>query len=190
MLFKQIMLNFVAESTQKRKMNFLFISYLLNGDLNGLKLWLAAVGIMALLPILASVFDLYTGIRKSKVVGNFKTTSYGLKKTRDKDLVYLLFYLLFAMVDSCLSFILPFPLFCIFCAVAEVAIEAWSVHENLFVIKKDVHDPIEIMKAISSTYGINDPEKIEAVFEKIRESKDVGEYPKVRKRGARKGAAQ
>lgn len=168
----------------------MFISYLLQQDLWGLKMWLAAVGIMSLLPIVASIFDLVTGIKKSKAVGNFKTTSYGLKKTRDKDFIYLLFYLLFAMIDSCLSFMLPFPLLCIFCAIAEVGIEAWSVHENLAIIKKDFHDPIEIMKAVSTTYGINDPEKIEAVFEKIRESKDVGEYPKVRKRGARKGAAQ
>ena len=113
-----------------------------------------------------------------------------MKKTRDKYFIYLLFYLLFAMIDSCLSFMVPFPLLCVFCAIAEVGIEAWSVHENLAIIKKDFHDPIEIMKAVSTTYGINDPEKIEAVFEKIRESKDVGEYPKVRKRGARKGAAQ
>ena len=65
----------------------MFISYLLQQDLWGLKMWLAAVGIMSLLPIVASIFDLITGIKKSKAVGNFKTTSYGLKKTRDKDFI-------------------------------------------------------------------------------------------------------
>lgn len=153
-------------------MKLLFISYLLSGDIQGLKMWMAAVGIMAVLPIFASIGDLMTGIRKSKVIGNFKTTSYGLKKTRDKDMIYLLFYVLFGMIDGCLSFILPFPLLCIFCAVAEVAIEAWSIHENVAVIKKDFHDPIEIMKAISSTYGVNDPEKLAVIFEKIKEEKN------------------
>ena len=150
----------------------LFITYLLNGDTHGLQMWLAAVGIMALLPVIASLFDLRTGIKKSKIVGNFKTTSYGLKKTRDKDLVYLLFYLMFAMIDCCLSFIVDFPLLCVFCSIAEVAIEAWSIHENIAVINKDMHDPIDIMKAISCTYGINDPDKLAIIFDKIQKSKE------------------
>ena len=151
--------------------NLLFISYLLNDDVHGLKMWLAAVGIMALLPIVASLLDLKTGIKKSKIVGNFKTTSYGLKKTRDKDLAYLLFYMMFAMIDSCLSFIVEWPLLCVFCAIAEVAIEAWSVHENMAVIRKDFHDPIDLMKAISSTYGVSDPEKMAEVFREIKKTK-------------------
>lgn len=162
----------------------LFITYLLNGDTHGLQMWLAAVGIMALLPIIASLFDLRTGIKKSKIVGNFKTTSYGLKKTRDKDLVYLLFYLMFAMIDCCLSFIVEFPLLCVFCSIAEVAIEAWSIHENIAVINKDMHDPIDLMKAISCTYGINDPDKIAAIIGEIKKSKDDSPAPP--KEGRRK----
>lgn len=151
---------------------------MLNGDIWGLKMWLAAVGIMALLPIIASIFDLKTGIKKSKVLGNFKTTSYGLKKTRDKDFIYLLFYMMFAMIDSCLSFLLPFPLLCVFCSISEVAIEAWSVHENLQVVNKDFHDPIEIMKAISNTYGINDPDKLAEIFDRIKEERNASESAK------------
>lgn len=155
----------------------LFISFLLSGDTAAVGYWLAAVGIIALLVIVASVFDLRLGIKASKKVGQFKTTSFGLRKTVSKDKDYMTFYFFAVLIDSCLSFVLSFPAACVCVALAEILIEGVSVREKLAMLKKDVADPMAVAKAVATAYGINDAEKIAQVFKVItkqREAKDDG----------------
>ena len=154
----------------------LFISYLLNGDIPAVGYWLAAVGIIALLVIIASVFDLRLGIKASKKVGQFKTTSFGLRKTISKDKDYMTFYFFAVLIDSCLSFILEFPVACACIAVAEILIEGVSVREKLAILRNDATDPLAVAKAVATAYGISDAEKIANVLKavKAKEAKENG----------------
>lgn len=131
----------------------LFINYVFTENWHGLMVWFTVVGIMALLPIVASLFDLNYGIMKSKKMGTFKTTSSGLARTVSKDKSYLAFYFLASLIDACLSFFVSYPILCVVCAIAEVAIEMWSVHENFIAAKASGHDPLEVAAMIAKVYG-------------------------------------
>ena len=153
----------------------LFISYLLEGNIVGVQYWLAAIGIMAALVIIASGFDLHYGKLASKKKGIFKTTSYGLRKTVEKDKTYMSFYTFAVMIDCCLSFIVPFPVACVCVAVGEILIEGISVKEKMKQIGSDTQDPLEMAKAIATVYGITDAQKVlDAIseFQKKREVRD------------------
>ena len=131
----------------------LFINYIFTEDWHHLIIWFSVVGIMSLLPIIASIFDLRYGILKSKKMGTFKTTSSGLARTINKDKGYLAFYFLASLIDACLSFFISYPILCVICAIAEVAIEIWSVHENFMAAKASGHDPLEVAAMIAKVYG-------------------------------------
>jgi hypothetical protein len=131
----------------------LFINCIFNQDWHGLIMWFSVVAIMALMPIVASVFDLHYGILKSKKMGTFKTTSQGLKRTVDKDVTYLSFYFLITLIDGCLSFLIPFPILCVICAIAELLIEIWSIHENFAEARVKGHDPLDVAVMIAKVYG-------------------------------------
>lgn len=154
----------------------LFISHLLNGDIPAVGYWLAAVGVIALLVVVASVFDLRLGIKASKKVGQFKTTSFGLRKTIGKDKDYMTFYFFAVLIDSCLSFVLEIPVACVCVAVAEILIEGVSVREKLAMLKSGTTDPLAVAKAVATAYGISDAEKIAQVLKavKAKEVKDNG----------------
>lgn len=151
--------------------HMLFISYLLDGNITGVQYWLAAIGIMAMLIIVASGFDLHYGKQASKKKGIFKTTSYGLRKTVEKDKTYMSFYTFAVMIDSCLSFFVPFPVACICIAVGEIAIEGISVREKLKQINSDTHDPLEMAKAIATVYGITDAQKVLDAINSVQQKK-------------------
>jgi len=146
----------------------LFIKPLIEGDIESVKYWGLAIGIMALLVIMSSLVDLGWGIRASKACGAFKTTSYGLKKTVEKLVSYLSFFFLGVMIDACLGFFTPFPFACIVVAVAEILIETVSVYENRKRAKIGGEDPLNVIKAVAKTFGVTDAEKIREILEMIR----------------------
>lgn len=148
--------------------NLLFINHLLTGDIENLRWWALAIGIMAGLVILSSVIDLFYGIKASKAMGNFRTSSYGLRKTVEKDVSYMMFYLFGIMIDGCLSFFVEMPVCTILVAISEILIEGVSVLENRKRMKADEHDPLLVARAIIKTFGITDAKKIEDVLAYIK----------------------
>lgn len=154
--------------------NLLFISYMLEGDIPKVGYWLLAIGIMALLIVIASLFDLRYGIRASKRIGNFKTTSFGLRKTVAKDKDYLAIYFFAVMIDSCLSFFVPFPAACICVAVGVIIIEGLSVREKIKEIG-NASDPISIAKCVANTYGITDAAKLERIIKAVQKEREVAD---------------
>lgn len=147
---------------------FLFIKSLLEGDLENVKYWGFAIGVMALLVIIASLIDLRWGIKASKACGEFSTTSYGLRKTVVKDESYLMFFFLGVMIDACLGFFLPMPVASIVVAVSEILIESVSVFENRNRAMKGAQNPMNVVKAVVKTFGITDAEKISALIEAVK----------------------
>lgn len=146
----------------------LFVNHLVNGDLAMVNMWGIAVGVMALMVVLSSLIDLYFGIKASKSVGEYKTTSYGFRATVEKDVFYLLFYFMAVMIDACLSFFLTIPVASVLCALAEIGIEAVSVYENNNRCKEGRTNPVNVAKAIAKSYGIKDIHKIELLVNAIR----------------------
>lgn len=146
----------------------LFISHIINGDVESAKLWGLAIGLMAVMVLVASLMDLYFGIKASRAAGQFKTTSYGLRATAEKDVTYLMLYFLAAFIDACLSLWLTIPIACVLVAVGEIAIEGVSVWENRRRIKDGRADPLNVAKAMAKSLGIKDAHKIELLYETIR----------------------
>lgn len=153
--------------------NLLFINHLITGDFENLKWWMLAIAIMAMLVIISSVIDLYYGILASKAAGIFQTTSYGLRKTVDKDKGYLTFYAFGVLIDSCLSFFCAIPVSCAVVAIGEILIEGVSVMENRKRARiNDSSNPLDVAKAVIKTFGISDAQKIEEIITYIKDSKN------------------
>jgi hypothetical protein len=155
-------------------MNLLFISYLFSGDYHKMAIWLLVAAILAIIPNIASVIDLKTGINASKRLGIFKTTSFGLRQTISKDRDYLMYFFLLFLIDCCLSFFIDFPVLCILCAVAETIIEVISIRENLSKGQTNNHDPIALMQTIATAYGDDKAQRIfDIIKDKTNESKST-----------------
>ena len=155
-------------------MNLLFISYLFSGDFHKMAIWLLVAAILAIIPNVASIIDLKTGINASKRLGIFKTTSFGLRQTISKDRDYLMYFFLLFLIDCCLSFFIDFPVLCILCAVAETIIEVISIRENLSKGQTNNHDPIALMQTIATAYGDDKAQKIfDIIKDKTNESKST-----------------
>ena len=155
--------------------NLLFIHHIITGDFESLKWWALAIAIMALMVLVSSGIDLWYGVKASKAAGIFQTTSYGLRKTVDKDVGYMIFYLFAIMIDGCLSFFVPIPVFCIVAAAAEILIEGVSVYENRKRANVSGTDPVAVARAVIKTYGISDAQKIEEVIGYIKNQKSKTE---------------
>ena len=155
-------------------MNLLFISYLFSGDFHKMAIWLLVAAILAIIPNVASIIDLKTGINASKRLGIFKTTSFGLRQTISKDRDYLMYFFLLFLIDCCLSFFIDFPVLCILCAVAETIIEVISIRENLSKGQTNNHDPIALMQTIATAYGDDKAQRIfDIIKDKTNESKST-----------------
>ena len=146
----------------------LFINHIISGDVASLKWWALAIAIMAALVLVASVIDLVYGIKASKAAGIFQTSSYGLRKTIEKDVSYMMFFLFSIMIDGCLSFFVTLPVCSIVVAVSEIIVEAVSVMENRKRANIDSANPLDVARAIIKTFGISDAAKIEEVIDYIR----------------------
>jgi hypothetical protein len=155
-------------------MSLLFISYLFSGDFHKMAIWLLVAAILAIIPNVASIIDLKTGINASKRLGLFKTTSFGLRQTISKDRDYLMYFFLLFLIDCCLSFFIDFPVLCILCALAETIIEVISIRENLSKGQTNNHDPIALMQTIATAYGDDKAQKIfDIIKDKTNESKST-----------------
>ena len=155
----------------------IFISQLIHGDIQALKYWLLAIAIMGMMIVVATLIDLRYGRMASKVVGIFKTTSYGLRKTVFKNKDYLTFLMFAAIIDGCLSLFVELPFCSALVTIGVSLIEGLSVREKINAINKG-HDPIMAAKAIANAYGITDFHKIEDVIHEINKSKEAEENGK------------
>lgn len=166
----------------------LFIGSILSGDYGLLLIKVALTMLLWLLPILASVVDLVTGIKASKVSNNKrKLYSRGLRKTVDKDLGYLTLLVVFFLMDIATSYLVTLvdvvPLFAIFSvpvftlsvSISLCGIEIWSIKENIEVIReKDIIPNKTLDRAIEIVRVVGD-EKIGKVIDLLREEKSDGE---------------
>ncbi len=153
-------------------MTLLFISYIFTGNIHQLEMWFLVVGLMALIPNIASLFDLRTGINASKRLGNFQTTSFGLRKTIQKDKDYMIYFVLMMMIDACLSFFIDIPVLCIVCAIAETAIELYSVRENMQKGRTKEDAPADPLGKMQQLIGILGEDKAKQVFDVLAKNKD------------------
>ena len=150
----------------------LFIHHLITGDLENLKWWAISVGIMAAMVVLASAIDLFYGVKASKAAGIYQTSSYGLRKTVEKDVSYLLLMVFGVMIDGCLSFVVTFPAATAVIVVSEIIIEAMSVNENRKRARMGGTDPLDVARAVIKTFGISEAGKIEEVIKYINDKKE------------------
>ena len=129
----------------------LFISYLLTGETSKIAMWLLVSAVLAVIINVSSIFDLVTGIKASKRLGNFKTTSFGLRQTISKDRDYMMYYFLMFLIDCCLSFFVDFPVLCTLCAISEIIIEVISIRENMSLFQILGANVISVMKIFMIT---------------------------------------
>ena len=168
-------------------MNLLFIPSILSGDYKTFFIKLVIVFALWMIAIVASLVDLKTGIDASKRLGNFKTTSAGLRQTLKKDFQYftllpiaLLFDVVFSYLTT-LTDIIPFlglfrvPVFTILSVIIILAIEFISVKENLEKGKKQIISPELMNKALDIISELGD-EKVKAIADilKNKEEKKSG----------------
>lgn len=151
--------------------NLLFIQHLIQGDVIALRWWALTIGILAIMVLFSSVIDLVYGIKASKAAGIFQTTSYGIRKTVEKDVSYMMFFLFGIFIDGCLSFFLATPICCVIIAASEILIEGLSVRENMKRIGMSGKDPMDVARAIIKTFGISDAQKIDEVIKYLQGAK-------------------
>ena len=117
-------------------MTLLFITSLMEGNIDAFLTKVAVVVLMWLIVIAASMIDLITGIAARKRTGIQHTTSWGLRRTVSKDLQYLALLAMLLIIDiglSALSQQLPLfsmPLLSTLGVITISVVEAISVAEN------------------------------------------------------------
>ena len=109
--------------------NILFIQSLLSGEYHSLKFKSMIVIIMWLFVTLAMVIDLVSGYRKAKERGEART-SYGLRRTVTKAVLYYAL-LLFAFMFDCIgTFFYPLPYVTFLVTAFLIFIEGKSILEK------------------------------------------------------------
>lgn len=164
-------------------METLFIPSLLSQDYKSFFIKLIIVFALWLIAIIATLIDLKTGIDASKRLGNFRTTSSGLRQTLKKDFQYftlLIIALLFDVVFSYLttltdiiSFLGLFriPVFTIISVIIVLIIEFISVRENLDKGRKDIVPQELINKALEIISELGD-DKVKAISKILKPQKN------------------
>lgn len=107
----------------------LFIESLLTGDLDALRIKLGIVTIMWLLVALAIGIDLISGWHKAKLRGEART-SYGLRRTVTKSVLYYALMLFAFMFDCIGTFFYPQPYVTLLAAAFLILIECKSIIEK------------------------------------------------------------
>lgn len=160
-------------------MNLLFIPSLLAGDYRSFILKLMIVLGLWLIAIAATLVDLKTGIDASKRLGNFKTTSSGLRQTLRKDFQYFTLLIIAFLFDFVFSYLTTLtdivglfglfrvPLFTIISVIIVLVIECISVKENLEKGKKEIISPELVNKALDIIGELGD-EKVKAISEILK----------------------
>lgn len=138
----------------------LFIESFLTGDFETLRLKLAIIGIMWILVSLAMAIDLICGWRKAKERGEART-SYGLRQTVSKAVLYYALMLFAFMFDCIGTFFYPQPYVTLIAAAFLIFIECKSILEKAhdkdkWKINKSIEDlniilenKDDILKALS-----------------------------------------
>lgn len=153
----------------------LFIPALLSGNYDAFFVKLSIVILMWLLVIVATMVDLITGISASKRTGTKHTTSWGLRRTLNKDLQYLALLFMMLIIDIGLSSLSQYVSFfaapmCSFIATIALAIiEAISVLENTRKGRKPEEDKLDdIQQLVASTVDALGSEKTKAFLEALQ----------------------
>ncbi|MBK5721839.1 phage holin family protein [Dysgonomonas sp. Marseille-P4677] len=107
----------------------LFIESLLIGDFVTLRFKLAIVAIMWLLVTLSMAIDLVSGCQKAKQRGEIRT-SYGLRRTVSKAVLYYALMLFAFMFDCIGTFFYPQPYITMIAAAFLIFIECKSILEK------------------------------------------------------------
>lgn len=143
----------------------------------------ALIGVLWACVVIAVLIDLYHGIRKSKMRGEF-TNSYGIRKTVEKASGYLTFMLFMLIGDTVASIatssLLPFgiavlPVFNILGATILVRNEWISVREKADqkMMKRINKSGAEIGRVLLEAMVIfkNNPEVLEEIIKRYEENK-------------------
>lgn len=164
-------------------MNLLFIPSLLSGDYRSFFCELSIVALFWVMVFVASFIDLRTGIKASKAVGNFRTTSSGLRQTLRKDREYMAIMSIAFLLDFALSYlttlsdivgifgIFKIPFLSILALIFILIIEFISVKENIEkkrgskIIPKET---IDVMTELIEKFG---DEKLKAIAEILKGEK-------------------
>ncbi len=163
-------------------MVLLFVDTLIREDYHTLFIKIAIVMLLWLLPIVASLIDLFTGIKASKVSNNRrKLHSNGMRKTVYKMLGYLSLLIVFFLIDFATSYLATLsdivgffgvfrvPIFTLLSSVLLCAIEVWSIKENIEIINHSEIIPNKTLdKAIDLVRVLGD-DKIGRILEVLRE---------------------
>jgi len=107
----------------------LFIQSLLNGDYQAFETKLAIVAIMWFMVTVSMALDLISGYRKAKERGEART-SYGLRRTVTKAVLYYALMLFAFMFDCIGTFFYPLPYVTFIAAAFLIFIEGRSILEK------------------------------------------------------------
>jgi len=164
---------------RNKKMNLLFIQSILSGDFPTLKVKMLVVCIAWIAVLAAIVIDLFSGVKKAKLRGEY-TSSEGLKRTVSKFVLYysalgialLADWLFCYMITSFNSFIPAIPYLTIICALyLIIAVEGRSVLENADK-KQKKQLSTDLQKLIELAIKVKDKEVLE-YLKKIAEKDDT-----------------
>lgn len=110
-------------------MKLIFIQSMLSGDYQVLKFKLVVVVIMWFIVTVAMILDLLSGYRKAKERGEART-SYGLRRTVTKAVLYYALMLFGFMFDCIGTFFYPLPYVTFVAAAFLIFIECKSILEK------------------------------------------------------------
>lgn len=161
-------------------MELLFIPSLLSGDYKPFFFKLAIVFGLWLIVVVAASVDLRTGINASKRLGNFKTTSRGLRQTLKKLFEYFTFLTIALLFDIVLSYLTTLtdiwtlfglfriPVFTIVTITFILIIEWISVKENNEKGRCKEYVSPEMMNKALDVLGALGDEKVKAIADILK----------------------
>lgn len=157
-------------------MTLLFIPSLLSGDFRSFAIKSGVVVLFWFIVIIASMVDLIAGIAASRRTGDYKTHSYGLRKTLIKDLQYfgvLVMLLLIDVITSALGdyiALFQIPIASIAGVLCITIIEALSVRENIQRGRSADENKIDDIEAVAKVIvTLIGTDKAKATMKKVEE---------------------
>ena len=158
----------------------LFIPSLMEGDYDGFIVKLGIILFLWIIVIAASIVDLISGIAASRRTGQKKTTSWGIRKTMQKDLQYFALLFVFLLLDIGLSALSPWlslfsvPLLSVIGVIAITGTEALSVAENTRKGRNKEEDKIDdIQQLVSTTVEMLGSERTSQFLEALQKYEEI-----------------
>jgi len=128
------------------------IEQAVHGKWDCVVVWCSVAVVSAIFMLIASIIDLYTGVKRAKA-NNEAVYSGGFRKTINKDINYYIIFFIAYFIDI-LASSFPFwelPYLSVLVAIACIVIEGKSVLENQRAIKENAADiPFEIRDIIKN----------------------------------------